>query len=173
MNKLNANLFFESCAYNETPGDAAPIIIADQLKTGENIGQIIRLAGNTGCRKVLIVTNEEQPRKSKILRVADVAGKIIDWHFCKTSEALSLIPDDYILVALETSPSSKNLFSTKLPHRMALIVGNESNGISEVLMARSQMEVHIPVTGPVKSLNVAQATGLLLFEWVRQQVLTP
>lgn len=172
MNLLNANQFFETNPYQETTIDTAPIIIADQLRNGENIGQIIRLAGNTGCRSVLIVISEEVPRKSKILRVADVAGKMIDWQFCKPSEIASLIPDDYTLIALETSPASSNLFTTKLPQKMALIVGNESLGISDALMAQSQMEIHIPITGPVKSLNVAQATGLMLFEWVRQHVLT-
>ncbi|GAO31803.1 TrmH family RNA methyltransferase [Geofilum rubicundum] len=172
MNPLNANRFFEQAAYPDTPKDGTPIIIADQLRNGENLGQIIRLAGNTGCQKVLIVTNNEAPRKSKMLRVADVAGKVMGWQYCQKSEVLNLIPDDYTLVALETSPASNNLFVTKLPKKMALIVGNESNGISEFLMNGSQMEIHIPVTGPVKSLNVAQATGLLLFEWVRQHVLS-
>lgn len=172
MNLLNANRFFETKAYQETTKDSAPIIIADQLRNGENIGQIIRLAGNTGCQKVLIVTKEEVPRKSKILRVADVAGKVIDWHFCATTEVVKLIPKDYTLVALETSPDSHNLFTTHLPLKMALIVGNEVLGISKALMEQSHLEVHIPVTGPVKSLNVAQATGILLFEWVRQHVLT-
>jgi tRNA G18 (ribose-2'-O)-methylase SpoU len=107
------------------------------------------------------------------LRVADVAGKIIDWHFCKNSEVLNLIPKDYTLVALETSPASSNLFTTKLPLKMALIVGNESQGISDVLMTQSHLEVHIPATGPVKSLNVAQAAGILMFEWVRHDHYTP
>lgn len=173
MNPLNANHFFETKAYKDTPRESAPIIIVDQVRNGENIGQIIRLAGNTGCRKVWIVTKAEVPRKSKIQRVADVAGKIIDWQFCQSAEVLNLIPDDYTLVALETSPGSQNLFTTQLPHKMALIVGNESQGISRSLMERSHQEIHIPVTGPVKSLNVAQATGLLLFEWMRQHVLTP
>jgi tRNA G18 (ribose-2'-O)-methylase SpoU len=172
MNLLNANHFFESNSYNSTPKDAAPIIIADQLRNGENIGQIIRLAGNTGCRKVFIVSNGEHPRKSKILRVADVAGKIIDWQFCKTTEIRHHIPVDYTLVALETSPASTNLFASRLPKKMAVIVGNESLGISNALLALCQEEIHIPVAGPVKSLNVAQATGLILFEWVRQHVLT-
>jgi tRNA G18 (ribose-2'-O)-methylase SpoU len=172
MNQLNANRFFEQSPYPETAKNKAPVIIADQLRNGENIGQIIRLAGNTGCRKVLIVTNKELPRKSKMLRVADVAGKVIDWQFCQTSEVLSLIPENYTLVALETSPASGNLFSAKLPEKTALIVGNESNGISDFLMACSQMQVHIPVTGSVKSLNVAQATGIFLFEWIRQHILS-
>ncbi len=172
MNPLNANQFFERNTYNDTPKDAGPILIVDQLRNGENIGQIIRLAGNTGCQTVLIVTKEEVPRKSKILRVADVAGKIIDWRFCQTSEVMNHIPKDYTLVALETSPASHNLFTSQLPQKMALIVGNEVLGISKALMEQSHLEIHIPVTGPVKSLNVAQATGILLFEWVRQHVLT-
>jgi tRNA G18 (ribose-2'-O)-methylase SpoU len=167
MNPLNANYFFETKAYKNTPRESAPIIIVDLVRNGENIGQIIRLAGNTGCQKVWIVTKAKVPRKSKIQ-----AGKIIDWQFCQSAEVLNLIPDDYTLVALETSPDSQNLFNTQLPHKMALIVGNESLGISRSLMERSHQEIHIPVTGPVKSLNVAQATGLLLFEWIRQHVLT-
>lgn len=170
MTSTGAIDFFQSLDYPETPEDRRPIIITDNLKTPENIGHILRLAGNTGCRHVYVVNDGELPRKSKINSVAQVSGYVTDWQFCSTDELLKLIPHDYSIVALETVDGSHNIFDSELPQKMALIVGNEIIGISDSLLGLANMCVHIPVTGPVKSLNVAQATGICLFEWVRKQL---
>jgi len=53
---------------------------------------------------------------------------------------------------------------------MALIVGNEINGINPLLLQKVQLSVHIPVTGSVKSLNVSHAAAVCLFEWLKQQI---
>jgi 23S rRNA (guanosine2251-2'-O)-methyltransferase len=51
----------------------------------------------------------------------------------------------------------------------ALIMGNEENGISGEYLKRSDMQVKIPMTGKIASLNVSVATGIVLFEVLRQR----
>ncbi|TCO06802.1 TrmH family RNA methyltransferase [Natronoflexus pectinivorans] len=170
MTGNNANQFFSNTTYPETNPDTGPIIITDRLKSAENIGHIIRLAGNTGCRKVLVVVEDELPRLSKIKRVAEVSGDVINWKFCKEDEVQQLIPETYSLVALETSPGSTNLFSANLPRKMALIVGSERNGISPRLLSSAKTHLHIPVSGPIKSLNVSHAAAICLFHWTTQHI---
>ena len=171
MTSTGAISFFQSLDYPKIALDKRPIIITDNLKTPENIGHILRLAGNIGCRQVFAVNDGELPRKSKINSVAQVSGYVVDWQFCSTHELLKLIPQDYTLVALETMHGSQNIFESKLPQKMALMVGNEIVGISKPLLDAANMCVHIPVPGTVKSFNVAQATGVCLFEWVRRQLI--
>lgn len=170
MEDLNANRFFQTTPY-EISWPFPPIIITDHLKTPENLGQIIRLAGNVGCAKVLAVHEGESLNLSKVQKMANVAGEVVDWQFCTKEEVLNLLPNEYILTALETAPYSKNIFTYTLPQKMALIVGNESQGISDFLLQKAKVKIHIPVMGPIKSLNVSHATSVCLFEWIRQQTL--
>lgn len=169
MLNLNSNNFFQQKSY-AIKHSFRPIIITDNLKTPENIGQIIRLAGNIGCEDVLVVNDSERPRLSKIKRMGEVAGPVVNWQFCTSDELFSHIPEGYILTALETAPQSTNLFNTTLPQKMALIVGNEINGISPLLLQKVEVSIHIPVTGNVKSLNVSHAAAVCLFEWLKQQI---
>lgn len=168
MEDLNANRFFENTSYHPS-WPYPPIIITDHLKTPENLGQIIRLAGNVGCSKVLAVHEDINLKLSKVRKMADVAGKVVDWQFCTKEEVLQLLPKGYILTALETAPHSKNIFAHTLPQKMALLVGNESKGISNYFLQKAEVRIHIPVMGPIKSLNVSHATSVCLFEWIRQQ----
>lgn len=168
MEDLNANRFFQTTPY-EISWPFPPIIITDHLKTPENLGQIIRLAGNVGSVKVLAVHEGESLKLSKVQKMANVAGQVVEWQFCTKEEVLNLLPNEYILTALETAPNSKNIFTSTLPQKMALIVGNESQGISDFLLQKAKVKVHIPVMGSIKSLNVSHAASVCLFEWIRQQ----
>ena len=166
-----ANDFFGEMLYPLTPKDKAPIIVAVNLKTPENIGNIIRLAGNVGCRGVLAVNEGEAPKISKIKHIAEVAGEMVDWHFCSFDDVWKLIPDDYIPIALETSENSCNLFEYRFPEKIALFVGNEINGIIPSVLEKINIHIHIPITGKIKSINVSHATAICLFEWVKQQII--
>ena len=165
-----SNDFYSKTLYPITPQNSAPVIVTVNLKTPENIGNIIRLAGNTGCRKVLAVNEGETPRMSKINRVAEVAGKTVDWSFCTFENMWELIPADYVSIALETSENSQNLFEYKFPNKFALFVGNEINGIAPSILKKIETHLHIPITGKIKSINVSHAMAICMFEWVKQQV---
>ena len=164
----NSVRFFKEKNYSLSESINPPIIITDNLKTPENLGQIIRLAGNIGCKKVLAVNENDIFKVSRIKRMAEVAGKVVDWEFCTKEEALEQISDDYKIVALETAPNSENLFSAILPQNIALIVGNESFGISDFWLNKADNLYHIPMTGKIKSLNVSHAVSAFLFEWLRR-----
>ncbi len=160
--------FFEKTPYPPVPDDMAPIIVAVNLKTPENIGHLMRLAANTGCKKLLIVQEGNAIRNTKLKRVAGPAYEIVDWCFCQASEMQRLLPANYILTALETANDSENLFASRLPCPMALLVGNEQEGLPPWALEKCTRTVHIPMTGPVKSMNVSHAAAVCLFEWIRQ-----
>ena len=165
-----ANKFFADKQYKPFPEDKAPILIAWHLQTPENAGSLLRLAANVGCRLVLFVKNQEEAvfKTAKMKYVAGVAYEMVNWSFCRSDELLQHIPEQYTFVALETVPGSKNLLRTKLPDKMALMVGSERSGIPEGIRLPGQMDVHIPMLGPVKSMNVSHAAAVCLFEWMRQ-----
>ncbi len=164
----NSVRFFKEKNYSLSESINPPIIITDNLRTPENLGQIIRLAGNIGCKKVLAINEDNVFRVSRIKRMAEVAGKVIDWEFCTKEEALEQISTNYKIVALETASTSENIFNAELPQNIALVVGNESKGISDFWLNKADYLYHIPMTGKIKSLNVSHATSVFLFEWLRR-----
>jgi len=149
-------------------GYSSPIIIGYDIKTPENIGNIIRLADNVACHKVLFVTEKNDIRESKIKKTAASSFKSINWKFCSAKEFYKEIPDDFSLVAIETSSDSENIYSSQLPTKIALIVGNEIAGISNELLDKCEKIVHIPIFGQNTSLNVSHSLAIAIFEWQRR-----
>jgi tRNA G18 (ribose-2'-O)-methylase SpoU len=150
--------------------DHAPIIIALDLRTPMNIGGIIRLAGNLGCRKVLFTGDESHFRTAKIRRTATTGYGHVDWEFCEHHQWQHKVPNDYTIVAVETVAEATSIFETKLIGKYAFVVGNERYGIDDKSLESCQSAVYIPMPGIVKSMNVVQAANVVLFEWLRQNI---
>lgn len=146
-----------------------PIVVAYNIKTPENIGNIIRLADNFGCAEVIIVTSNGNIRKSKIKKTAVSSIDSVKWSICHPSELISKIPAGYKLVAVETSSDSQNIFNARLPEKSVFIVGNEIEGIQHDLLNQSDIIIHIPLYGKNTSMNVSHALAVVLFEWQKQR----
>ena len=146
----------------------APIIVGYAIKTPENLGSIIRLADNIVCKKVLFVDCPADLRLSKVKKTASSSYTKVNWDFCRFDELDQKIPSEYKWIAIETTSDSTNIYHQDLPDKVALIVGNEIDGISEELLERCDKIVHIPVYGKNTSLNVSHALAVALFEWQRK-----
>ncbi len=163
-----ANRFFDACTYSLVPGKALTLVTW-QLKTPENVGSIIRTAGNLGALRVIVVLPDGNSYKGyKYERVAGAALQTIDVVIATVNEVWQLIDELSVCVALETAPQAVNLYETRLPDNMTLIVGNEQRGLPVEIINRCPMAVHIPLPGGVKSMNVSHATAVAAFEWYRQ-----
>lgn len=150
------------------PPPDAPIIVADGLRTPENVGALVRLAANVGCRTVCLVGTGDM-KESKIRKTACMAWDYVSLARVDDAEALrSAIPAGYEFVAVETTPDSKSLYSAPLPRKVALVVGSEVHGVSDGVLELCPRRVYIPMSGPDTSMNVSQAAAVALFEWVRQ-----
>ncbi|MFP4023964.1 MAG: TrmH family RNA methyltransferase [Thiohalospira sp.] len=145
-----------------------PIIIGYQIKTPENMGNIIRLADNAGCKQVIFVSSLENIRMSKVKKTASSSFDTVKCRFCKPDDFENYIPHDYQWMAVETSSDSENIFLTTLPQKAALIVGNEISGVNPKILDKCHKIVHIPLFGNNTSLNVSHALAIALFEWQRQ-----
>ena len=165
MTNTHSKIFFSETEVREIPSGQRPIVITDNFSTPENIGHVIRLAANIGVLKV-IVLGEGNLRASKIRKTAGTSFDHIPVEFIATEELSAHIPADYTLTALETVEDAENLFTTNLPDKMALILGNEKYGISEELLNMSSKKVFIPMPGPIKSMNVSHAAAVCLFCWM-------
>lgn len=146
-----------------------PIIIADHLRTPENIGAVLRLAANIGAENVLFVNDDDKQFKDhRVFRTASGAADKMKWKSISTEDALEKIPQDYRIIAFETVPEATNIYEFSFPEKVVFIVGNEVNGISSNLLNIAHDKVFIPVPGLISSLNVSHSLAVATFEWLRQ-----
>ena len=160
--KLNPETLFERVP--------RPILIADHLLTPDNMGALIRLADNIGAAEVCFLGKEDEHRLSKVRRAAASSRDNIRWYFRDESDLHNIVPHGKQIVAIETADNATCIYDTQLPEDVAFIVGSESHGLSDELLAQCNQVVYIPVPGPTRSLNVSHAAAVALFEWQRQMM---
>jgi tRNA G18 (ribose-2'-O)-methylase SpoU len=163
--------FFENLKLNRIYDKLSrPIIIADGLKSPENMGSILRLAGNIGAQHTIFISEiAHEFRKYKIRRTACGALENSSWQIItNVGQVAELIPPDYDCVALETTDDAVDIFSFQFSEKTAFIVGSEGYGISDQLLAMVHHKLYIPLPGNISSLNVTHALSIALFEWLRQ-----
>jgi tRNA G18 (ribose-2'-O)-methylase SpoU len=172
MNK-NSFKFFESFRNNSAYQDIAkPIIIAWDLRMPENMGLVLRLAGNIGALETIFVSDmADKFRNYKINRTSSGADKKTPWRVVPSDniDLHSLVPEGYSIYAIETSSDAISITSSKLPEKCAFMIGNETYGIPDKILKQSDKTVFIPIHGPISSLNVSHALSITLFEWLRQR----
>lgn len=167
----HSTAFFNTNTYQPLPQGKELVFVGWQMKTPENIGGLIRTAANIGIKDVIVVSSVDNYfNGTKIRRVARSAYDFVNLKYASEDELWQLIDSSFITVALETSPASTNIFTTSLPDKLALFLGNEQDGLPQLVIDRCQQQVHIPMTGPVKSMNVSHAATVAAFEWLRQKM---
>lgn len=148
-----------------------PIIIAENLRTPENMGATLRIAANIGAEKVIFISDFAQNfKENKIFRTASDAAEKMNWEI--TSQK-TIPPNllDYNIIAIETSPDAANIFEFQFPEKVVFMIGNEINGTSDLLLSQAHHKIFIPIPGTISSINVSHALAVAAFEWFRQMTL--
>ena len=161
--------FFNRNLINPLPKKQELILAVWEIGNPGNLGQIIRLAHNVEATKVLFINEKINFRDSKIKKTAGFSYDQMDWEFLSASNFFTLIDNDFNLVVLETCEGSKNIFMETLPDKIMLLAGGESHGLPTEVIEKSKLQVHIPMPGACKSMNVSHALSVAAFEWYRQK----
>ncbi|MDX8390205.1 MAG: TrmH family RNA methyltransferase [Mariprofundaceae bacterium] len=145
----------------------ALMIVADGLRTPENMGGVLRVAEAVGSSRVVFVEAEEKnaPSEKRIQKAARHANQSVSWQVCSRNEFCHNSVNQEPLIALELTDISTNLFETALPALCGFVIGNERHGISKSVLSVCQQAVHIPMYGSNGSMNVSHALAIALYEW--------
>lgn len=149
----------------------------------KNIGAVIRNANALGVEKIYVVDSRKslpddweafRERKS----MAKISVSASKWTFVKrfnsTEECLEHLETNRF-TSIVTSPHIKGQENFILHEanytqtRLAVWFGNESRGVSDIAVERSDFCVSIPMFGIVESLNLATTTGIVLYEVTKQR----
>lgn len=140
-------------------------LICHNIRSLHNVGAIFRTADVFDVSKIYLCGYTGTPPRDQITKVALGADEWIAWEQKKLTGLLikKLKKDGVRIVALETEKNAKLLPKYKPKFPMALILGNEVDGIPPNLLELADDVVKIPLLGQKESLNVSVAAGVGLY----------
>lgn len=144
-------------------------IVLDGLRSGENVGSIMRTVETAGARSIFACGTTPMPPMPAVQKAA--CNAVVD--ICKEPCALGVVrqlrTEGTLVWALETTDRSVSLYDIHAPAKkpLALVFGNELVGISPSVIEEADAVVQIPTFGTKNSLNVAAAAAVVIYEIVR------
>jgi 23S rRNA (guanosine2251-2'-O)-methyltransferase len=155
---------------NANQGQKGLIVLLDGVEDPHNLGAIIRTALAAGAHGVVIPERRAAGLTDTVARAS--AGALSHLPITKVTNLVRSMEElkeaGYWLVGLdEEAKQSYTEVDYKLP--VGIVLGSEGKGLHELTRKRCDFVVSLPTTGPVKSLNVSVAAGVVLFEALRQR----
>lgn len=143
-------------------------IILDNVLDTYNVGSIFRLADAVAAEKVILCGQTLTPPNSRIKKASINTTGWVNWEYAAIAkeaiEELRTQNPMTKIVAVEQDVRSKpfNKVDYQLP--LAIVVGNETTGVSKEVLDMADLIVELPMWGVNKSLNVMVSCGIILYE---------
>lgn len=145
-------------------------IMVDAIQDPGNLGTLIRLADAAGVDRIFLNKGTVDHFNSKVLR--STMGSIFHIPIQKVDFPVDVIKSfiDHNIKVYATSPhQGEYYYNCDFKGPIMFVIGSEGKGISEEVMAEIKEYTSIPILGQAESLNAAMATGIILYEVVRQR----
>ena len=150
-------------------GEDPFIVILDRITDVRNFGAIARTAEGAGVHALVVPTKGAAQINADAMKTS--AGALNHLTICRENnlkDTINRIKDSGIKVVAVSEKADKLYFEEELKGPLALIMGSEEDGVSEAYWKLCDGAVKIPMQGEIESLNVSVATGVVLFEALRQ-----
>jgi len=146
------------------------ILILDGIEDPHNFGAILRTAEAAGVHGVVIRKRRQVQVTETVMKVSTgAAGQVPIARVPNIAEAISYLKEQNIVVK-GVEIDGKTIYNeADLREPLALVVGSEGAGLSRLVKERCDEIVRIPMRGKINSLNASVATGIILFEVVKQR----
>ena len=151
------------------------VVVLDNVRSLYNTGAFFRTADGCALEKLVLCGITPRPdqgsrQRRAIAKTALGAEESVPWEYvAETSEAVSAAAAaGYQVAAIENSAKAVDLYEWAPERPVCLVFGHETGGVSPELAARIDTHVRIPMLGQKRSLNVATAAGVVLYELLRR-----
>ena len=153
------------------------VVVLDNVRSLYNTGAFFRTADGCGVERLMLCGLTPRPdqggrQRRAIAKTALGAELVVPWqHEPDTAAAVqSLRKHGYHIVAVETMPDAVDLYEWTPKWPLGLVFGHEKEGVTNGLCGAIETCVRIPMLGEKRSLNVATAAGIVLYELLRRRV---
>ena len=146
------------------------IVVLDNVQEQGYLGTIIRTLDSCGIKQIILSKGTVDAYSPKVVR-STMSGifrvNIVEVE--NIVETIQEIKKHGFKVLATCLNTNKSIYGISY-NKTAIIIGNEANGISKEVMQQADEKVKIPMLGKTESLNAAVATGIIVYEYVRQKI---
>lgn len=146
------------------------LLVLDSIQDPHNLGAILRSAECAGVDGVIITKHNSASVTETVVKTSAGASEHV--LICKVSnlsQALKELKDAGFWIAGSYLEGAKNYSEVNYKMPLAVVMGNEEKGLRRLTAENCDFLIKIPMKGKIQSLNVSVATGILLFEVLRQR----
>ncbi|MCT4611870.1 MAG: RNA methyltransferase [Clostridia bacterium] len=156
---------------NMLDSDNKFIVILEEIQDPGNLGTIIRTADAAGASGVIISKGSVDLYNPKVVR--STMGSLFNISTIdgvNLESVINKLKNKDVKVLGAHLRTDKMAYDLELKNNIAFVIGNEGNGLSDEVTELCDMKVKLPIIGDSESLNAAMASGILLYEVVRQRL---
>lgn len=147
------------------------VVVLDNIRSVHNVGSIFRTSDALGVSKIYlcgctpIPTDRFGRARRDLTKVALGAEKTVIWEYYKDIFSLisRLKKEKFQIIAVEQDKKSEDCRKIKVKSKIALILGNEVDGLSKDVLDKVDKTAEIPMFGKKESLNVSVSFGIAGF----------
>jgi len=146
------------------------IVIACNLQDPGNLGTLIRTADAAGASGVIVSMDSADIYSPKVVR--STAGSLfnIPVVLSDIESEIGLLKQHKINIIATDLSAEISPYEADLRAPLAILIGNEANGLSKELLGQADLRVKLPMIGKAESLNASVASGVLMYEVLRQRM---
>jgi 23S rRNA (guanosine2251-2'-O)-methyltransferase len=152
-------------------GNIPLVLILDRLTDVRNFGAVARSAECAGVDFIIIPSRGAAQINGDAIKTS--AGALHRLKVCREDNlknTIEFLKESGLQIVACHEKTDKLIYDAEFTQPTAIIMGSEENGISNEYLKRSDVQVKIPMPGKIASLNVSVATGIVLFEAVKQRM---
>ena len=146
------------------------LLILDGVTDPHNLGACLRSADAAGVHAVIVPKDRSASLNATAKKVACGAAETVPLiRVTNLARTMRLLQEYHIWIVGTAGEADHTLYQSKMTGPMALVMGAEGEGMRRLTREHCDELISIPMAGSVSSLNVSVATGICLFEAVRQR----
>ena len=147
------------------------ILILDGIEDPHNLGAIIRTAETAGVHGIIIPKRRACNVNSTVYKVA--SGAVEHMKIARVNnlnDEIKYLKDNDVWVHGTAVEASKYYYEENLTGAIAIVIGNEGKGISNLVKENCDVLLKIPMKGKISSLNASVSAGIVMYEVVKQRM---
>ena len=145
------------------------IVALDDIQDPGNLGTILRTADSVGLKQILVSKWTADAYNPKVVRSTMGAIFRVEIIECEDLEkTLKEIKKHKYKIMVSSLQTENSIYDVNY-HKKVIVIGNEANGVENKIQEIADEKVKIPMLGKTESLNASVATGIILYEYVRQK----
>ncbi|MEN8180311.1 MAG: 23S rRNA (guanosine(2251)-2'-O)-methyltransferase RlmB [Pseudomonadota bacterium] len=146
------------------------LLVLDGVQDPHNLGACLRTAEATGVQAVIIPRDRSAGLNATVCKVASGAAEVVPLiQATNLARTLQWLKKEGVWLIGTAGEAEQSIYQTDLLGPLAIVMGGEGKGLRRLTREQCDLLVFLPMLGSVESLNVSVATGVALYEAVRQR----